>query len=106
MVANCVRVAAVKSLKIHRTWGCPTTDIRAKSEDIITILKRSKRLASWMWQNCIYLGASLFLTSPLIRAVGQTEDCGMIPEKSWPRTITVKYPSLASKNRHKPGVVD
>ncbi|VDB92847.1 Bgt-60037 [Blumeria graminis f. sp. tritici] len=59
-------MAAGKNRKSHWVWSFPNTDIRAKPEDKVILLKRPKRPASWALQTCGYLGKFALCLSSLL----------------------------------------
>ena len=92
-MAICEYMAAGKNRKSHWVQGSPNTDIRTESEDMVALLKRSKRSASWAQQTCIYQRTflnlpSLLLHPPLIHAGGKSEACRGTQENSLLRETT------------------
>ncbi|VDB90407.1 Bgt-20386-2 [Blumeria graminis f. sp. tritici] len=65
-MAICRCMTAGKNRKSHWVRSFPNTDIRTKSKDIVPLLKRSKRPASWVLQTCVYLGEFTLCLSSLL----------------------------------------
>ena len=65
-MAICECMAAGRNRKSHWMQGSANTDIRTKSEEMVTLLKRSKRPVSWALQTCGYLGKFTLCLSSLL----------------------------------------
>lgn len=76
-----------KFAKNHWVQGSPKTDIKTKSEDIATLLKRSERPSSWAQRARVSLGRRSHPSPPLLspyslHSSGQSERRDKMSEES------------------------
>ena len=90
-MAICGCIAARKNRKNHWVRTSPNSDIRHRSEDVVTPSKRSERPASQALQTCEYLGKFTLCLSSLLPE-GRAE----IWEKSWQSVIAMWHLSPTS----------